>query len=121
MPSEQVEIALIGAVSSTIAVLLTGGSSAFLLILGRRIKRVKADTEASVEQLVNDHVKDPEKVSNLRENIDSNHRVTTETATQVKELTYAVRALTSIVVDNTTRIGRVEESTTPRPGRHRGE
>lgn len=59
-------IALIGAAASVLATLITGVLGVVVVIMSRRIRSIR-------DQVENDHGTDPDKTTNLREDMDEKH------------------------------------------------
>lgn len=112
--SEGVTVALVTAGATVLVVIVNGVFGVLLVLVNRRLRRVQADTSASRWQLENDHVADPDKTTNLRDEV-------TGIGGQVKRLHGRVDALTNLLSDTISRVAGTEdgirELTGPRPGK----
>lgn len=117
--SDGVLIALIGAVSATVSVFISGVLAIFLSLVNRKVSRTQKAAETAVGQLENGHVSDPDKTSNIRDEISENHA---ETIRLFRLLRYQVAVLTQLLNRTVGRVDDIEKTgPVPGKGKHRDQ
>lgn len=104
--SDEVTIALIAIIPTTLAIVIP-------VLTARKNKKqletIKNDTAKTVSQLDNDHVKDPDKISNIREDNDHKHNIVME---KLEEVGTELKTLQKIVINVNGRVSVLEDTKT---------